>query len=139
MNQPPSSTPGAEELRLRLQELRRNLLALHKTLIDSERLSYEQTFGPIESQNRFLGLLINDPWFMWLHPLSELVVLIDEAMEAEVPVTTEDMARLIVHARNLLKASEEGDGFARSYFDALQREPDVVLAHADVVRCFSAR
>jgi hypothetical protein len=35
----------------------------------------------------------------------------------------------------LLVASEEGQGFARSYFEALQREPDVVMAHAEVGKC----
>ncbi|HSH95839.1 MAG TPA: hypothetical protein VK968_16965 [Roseimicrobium sp.] len=109
---------------------------MHKTLIDSERITYEQTFGPLGSPNEFLQLLLTDPWFAWLHPLSELVVLIDEALEAEVPVTAEEGDRLIGQARTLLKASEEGDGFSRSYFDALQREPDVVLAHAEVARCW---
>lgn len=34
--------------------------------------------------------------------------------------------------RVLLTPSEEGDGFGRHYEDALQRESDVVLAHAAV-------
>ena len=32
----------------------------------------------------------------------------------------------------LLKPSEEGAGFGKHYYDALQRDPDVVLAHAAV-------
>ena len=133
---PESPIPPRSPTALRLAELRLCLLALHKTLIDSERITYEQTFGPLGSPNEFLQLLLTDPWFAWLHPLSELVVLIDEALEAEVPVTAEEGDRLIGQARTLLKASEEGDGFSRSYFDALQREPDVVLAHAEVARCW---
>jgi len=35
-------------------------------------------------------------------------------------------------ARLLIKPSEEGDGFGKHYFEALQRDPDVVLAHAAV-------
>lgn len=136
MNKKPDPTPEEQQHRNQLMALRLALLDLHKTLIDSERLSYEQTFGHIESQNRFLALLINDPWFMWLHPLSELVVLIDEALEDEVPVNSEIAARLTLQARNLLKASEDGEGFSGSYFEALQREPDVVLAHAEVARCW---
>ena len=133
----PSGTP--KELRQRLNALRDSLLTLHKALIDSERIVYEQTFGTIESQNRFLRLLIDDPWFAWLHPLSELVVLIDETLDEDETVTSENTTRLINQARDLLKASEEGEGFPRSYFEALQREPDVVLAHADVMRQLSAR
>ena len=33
----------------------------------------------------------------------------------------------------LLVASEEGHGFPRSYFEALQRDPDVIFAHSRVV------
>jgi len=38
----------------------------------------------------------------------------------------------------LLTASEEGEGFPRRYFEALQRQPVVVLAHADVRRALKA-
>ena len=31
-------------------------------------------------------------------------------------------------------ASETGEGFQRRYYDALQRQPAVVMAHADVRR-----
>ncbi|MBC8002942.1 MAG: hypothetical protein H7X97_10180 [Opitutaceae bacterium] len=129
----------AGETRQQLLDLRQRLLALHKALIDSERKAYEETFGIIESQNRFLQLLISDPWFAWLHPVSELVVLIDETLEADEPPTVECVVTLRTRTRALLVASEEGDGFPRSYFEALQREAEVVLAHADVARCLKAR
>ena len=35
-------------------------------------------------------------------------------------------------ARALIRPSEEGDGFERSYYEALQREPDVIFAHVEV-------
>jgi hypothetical protein len=31
-----------------------------------------------------------------------------------------------------LTPTEEGEGFGRQYYDALQRGPDVVLAHAAI-------
>ena len=34
---------------------------------------------------------------------------------------------------------ENGDGFAKHYFDALQSDPDVVLAHAQAAKLFKAR
>jgi hypothetical protein len=42
------------------------------------------------------------------------------------------MAVLLASARTLLMPSAEGEGFGRQYHDALQRAPDVVLAHATV-------
>ncbi|EEF62260.1 hypothetical protein [Pedosphaera parvula] len=134
-SQPDSPSPSnADQPRQNLQALRQSILDLHKTLIDSEKVGYEQTFGPIESQNKFLQLLISDPWFAWLHPLSELVVVMDETLDGEEPVTAEIVKRFAAETKALLKASEEGEGFERSYFEALQREPDVVMAHAEVAK-----
>lgn len=119
----------------RLQELREALLQLHKTLMDSEKAAYEAVFGTISSSQKFLDLLMRDPWFAWLHSISELIVLMDEAMEAEEPpLTAADATRLTEQVRALLKTSENGIGFPKHYFDALQRDPDVVMAHADVAR-----
>jgi hypothetical protein len=124
-----------EKLRRDLTELREKLVVLHKALIDSERVEYESSFGTIPTPNQFLKLLINDPWFAWLQPVSAMVVAIDELMdEKEKPVTKGDLARVKSQTSALLKASEEGEGFGRSYFESLQREPDVVLAHAAVMR-----
>lgn len=122
------------EIRDRLQHVRNVLLKLHKTLVDSERETYEKTFGKIPSPNQFLRLLTNDPWFAWLHPLSELIVSMDEALDEKEPLTAAGVDALIKRSRVLITASESGEGFSRHYFDALQRDPDVVLAHADAVK-----
>jgi hypothetical protein len=38
----------------------------------------------------------------------------------------------LADVRALIRPSEEGDGFERSYYEALQREPDVIFAHVEV-------
>lgn len=131
--------PDYEGVRQHLVELRNLLLHLHKALVDSERISYEQTLGRISSPNHFLQLLDTDPWFAWLHPLSELIVAIDEAMDAKVPPPTVELTGLISQSYRLLipsEAAEDGAnrGFATHYYEALQRDPDVVVAHADVAK-----
>jgi hypothetical protein len=118
----------------RLQELRNPLLHLHKALVDSERVSYEKTIGAIKSPNHFLHLLTHDPWFAWLQPLSQLIVAMDEALEEKEPLTIAVVDALVNQTRLLLVATEAGDGFSKHYFDALQRDPDVVLAHAEVAK-----
>lgn len=136
---PASPSPEREQLRQRLSSLRRALLDLHKTLVDSERVSYEQTVGTIPSPNHFLHLLTTDPWFAWLQPFSRLIVAVDEALEEKEPLTPVSAAAFERQTRALLVASEEGEGFARHYFDALQRDPDVVLAHGELARLIRAR
>jgi hypothetical protein len=125
----PHDAAGARQ---RCAELRETLLHIHKALVDSERISYEGTIGPIQSPSQFLQLLTRDPWFAWLQPLSQLIVAIDEALDAKEPLTVAVVDSLEKQARLLLVASETGDGFAKHYFDALQRDPDVVLAHASI-------
>ena len=139
MNDTPPILPP--DFSRQLTELRAALLDLHKALVDSERVSYEQNIGTIPSANHFLQLLTNDPWFAWLHPLSLLIVALDEALDpkAKIPLTAETAAALMKRTREMLVASETGEGFARHYFDALQRDPDVVMAHAAAAQIFRAR
>ncbi len=128
---------GAEQPRRRLTELRNVLLRLHKVLLDSERASYERDIARITSNNHLLNLVMHDPWFAWLHELSELVVLIDETLAGRQPVTGTHAERYLRQARELLKPAEDGDGFARRYFEALQRDPDVVVAHGAAVKAMA--
>lgn len=121
----------------RLEEVRQALLTLHKTLVDSERVTYEKTVGAIGSPSQFLKLLTTDPWFAWLQPLSQLIVSMDEAMDAKEPLTAATVDVVLKQANLLLTPSEAGEGFGRHYFDALQRDPDVVIAHADVMKLFA--
>ena len=134
---PANLPPDYDRLKQHLHEVRDKLLALHKVLLDSERVSYEKTVGQIVSPHHFLQLLTGDPWFAWLHPLSELIVAIDEALDAKIPPPAPDLEALITQAHQLLVPAEtggDGNGFATHYFEALQRDPDVVVAHAEVAR-----
>jgi hypothetical protein len=127
------------ETHARLQQVRNALLKLHKTLVDSETATYEKTFGKIPSSHHLLKLLTSDPWFAWLHPLSLLIVSMDEALDEKEPLTAEKADALVKESAALLVASEENQGFGRHYFDALQRDPDVVFAHADAAKFFNPK
>ena len=130
--------PMSDASRARLRELRGRLLNLHKVLLDDARVTYEMDRGRVGSNVNLLQLVIDDPWFAWLHALSELVVRIDQAVEPDAPATEADAAALVEQVDTLLTASESGDGFQRRYYEALQRQPAVVLAHADVRRALKA-
>ena len=128
-----SSAPG------QLREVRHSLLRLHKALLESEREVYERMRGRIETNYKFLELLMHDPWFDWLHRLSELIVQIDERLDAEEPPAEKDAKTLVNQTRILLTPSENGGEFQRRYFTALQESPDVVLAHGEVVKVLGKR
>jgi hypothetical protein len=126
-------SPASESTLRRLRELRRALLHLHKALLDSERAAYEQVHGSASS-GELLQLVINHEQFAWLHSISELIVRIDELLDADEPLTTNDARILLAQTRALLKPSETGNDFERKYYAALQREPAVVLAHREVTK-----
>ena len=125
---------GAQQ---RLKDLRNGLLRLHMNLLDSERAAYERDIQRITSPGQYLNLALNDPWFAWLRELSQFIVMIDETLDLEEPASTQDAERLITRARALISPSENGDGFARRYFEAMQRDPGVVLAHRDMMGVFA--
>jgi hypothetical protein len=118
----------------RLSDLRTGLLKLHKSLLEGERAVYERDVARITSTGQYFQLVMNDPWFSWLRELSQFIVLVDEALSPKDPATDATATRLIGEARQLLMPNEEGDGFARRYFEVLQRDPDAVLAHRDMLQ-----
>ena len=122
------------QLKEQLNTLRSGLIVLHKALIDSERVEYERSFGTLNSPQEFLKALLNDSWFAWLRPFSAMVVSIDQLLEREGPIQAQEVESLKAKARELLEVREETDDSRRSYFEALQREPDVILAHAALMR-----
>jgi len=126
----------SELTRDELKQLRHGLLRLHKTLLDLERRGYERARGPIGNSYEFLQLVLKDPWFDWLHRLSELIVQIDETLDtrdSEQPTTEEDAKALLARAKSLLAPAESGTEFQKNYFLALQQSPDVVLLHAEMM------
>ncbi|WP_455388656.1 hypothetical protein [Petrachloros mirabilis] len=110
--------------------IRESLVGLHGALIVAEQLTYESINGPVESIDTLLLLLQKDPWFTWLHPIADLLVRIDHVLEDDsCDITDENVEHFICEIDRLLHPSVEGDGFERAYYEALDRAPDVVLAH----------
>lgn len=128
---------ASETTRESLKLLRQALLRLHKLLLDLERRDYERARGRIGNSYEFLQLVLKDPWFDWLHRLSELIVQIDETLdtrESETPATEADAAALVERAKTLLAPAEVGSEFQKNYFLALQQSPDVVLLHSEIMK-----
>jgi hypothetical protein len=107
--------------------------------LEREREGYERSHGRVDNTYEVLKLVMDDPWFAWLHGLSELIVQIDEMLDAEEPPADNDANTVIEQTRILLTPAETGGEFQKKYFAALQESPDVVLAHAEVVKLLGKR
>lgn len=121
--------------RQKLVALREALLRIHKSLLEMERRSYEKEHGGVSAGELF-RLVVDDPQFSWLHNISEFVVRIDEALSGQEDVTDTDSHVAISLARKIFAPSETGDSFQKKYFDAIQKDPAVVMEHAELARLF---
>jgi hypothetical protein len=116
-----------------IEDVRLVLLDLHKKLIDVSRADYETQHGTISSPGDWVRLLVGDPFFDFLHPLSKLITTFDELLEATWPLREVDAAAVRAEIENIF-----GDypttpvSFRAKYLDIIQRSPDVVLLHAKV-------
>lgn len=129
MELPQSAAPARE----RLQQVREAVLALHKSVLESERTAYEITHGPIASPAAFLNLLIHDSAFAWLQPLTTLIVQIDEALAAKRPPATQQVfEQLLGDTSALLSPSTEESSFWHRYWAVVQRDPAVAVLHSEV-------
>jgi hypothetical protein len=123
--------------------MRRALLELHRALVESERREYERGRGRM-TDRAFLEALIGAPELAWLNPLTSLIVRLEESVEEDAPENatenaTENTARgaavadCVAEIRKLLRPNAGGYGFQRKYAEAMQRSPEVVVAHGRAV------
>jgi hypothetical protein len=82
-----------------------------------------------------LRLLTEDPYFAWLHPMSELIVDLDSLLTQELlpPGTVAGVRQEI---DRLTQAG--GSPFWDNYAPLLQSAPDVVMAHGRLRRALNA-
>jgi len=121
-------------------EVHQKLLSLFSALIVAERLTYERIHGRVDSTDRLTLLVLSDPWFTWLCPLLDLLLRIDQLLDDDAfDITPEIVAHLVAEVCALTRPSIDGDGFERAYYEALNRAPEVVLAHFQVTRVLPAK
>lgn len=129
-----SSINSLEATLQRLRQVRLMLLRLHKALLNSERIVYEQFHGRIQSSGEFFQLVIGHDWFSWLRPISQFIIQIDDVLSPKQPATLEQADNLLREARTLLQPAVDGTTLQKRYYRAIQRDPEIALMHAEVTK-----
>src|SRR5437879_6733685 len=103
------------------------LREVHRALVEATRASYERENGPAGGPGQLLRLLTEDPYFAWLHPMSELIVDLDSLLAQELlpPGTVAGVRMEIDRLATAVAASP----FWEKYSPFLQSEPQVAVAH----------
>src|SRR3954454_24590353 len=109
-----------------LLEVAAALREVHRTLVQAVRAVYEREVGPAGGPGQMLRLLTEDPYFAWLHPMSELIVDLDSLLAQEIlPLGT--VAAVRKEVNHLTQASDSP--FWPRYAPLLQSDHQVVVAH----------
>jgi len=119
--------PARAALRATLRDISKNLLPLHRALINAARDDYAFAFGEEVTPNQLLQLIQADPFFEWLKPVTALIVDIDEM--ARVDFEASDFDAIAERVERLFGAKVEA-AFAEKYVPILQRDVEVAIAHA---------
>jgi hypothetical protein len=113
-----------------LNEVRKPLLTLHKTILDHERASYEKEFGPV-TPAAFLQVLINGSGFRWITPLSTVIANVDETLDDKEANGT-DRIGAVEAVAGLFSDVVPGNVFLPRYLALLQASPTILHEHGRV-------
>ena len=117
----------------RLRALRTAVLALHKAILDTERVRYERMRGPVNGAQHLLRLVLEDPFFAWFRPLATFVVQADERLSEDRSVERSEVDTFAGQLRALLQSDESAGDFHHEYRRTLQDVPEVVILHGKVI------
>lgn len=121
--------PARAETRATLRAMWKQLLPLHRALIDDASAQYRANGGIVNGPTHLLQLLQEDDFFAWLRPMTTLIVDLDSM--ARTDFTPEDVTAMIQRVESFFGAEADA-AFAERYVPVMQREFDVTVAHASV-------
>ncbi len=119
-----------------LRAIRLPLLALHKAVLGTERRTLERVHGEL-SGAQFLQIVSDPLRYGWLQPFSALILALDDTLDVQDEDDADEVAtpdELLDRARDLLLPPKADTPFGRRYLSLMQKEPELVLAHAGVAR-----
>jgi hypothetical protein len=121
--------PARAELRAGLRDAWKQLMPLHRALIDAASAEYTATVAPVSGPTHLLALLQEDPFFEWLRPLTSIIVDLDTMSRTDFERADVDAiaARLERHF-----GQTPDPAFSARYVPLLQRDIDVAAGHANM-------
>jgi hypothetical protein len=121
--------PVRAELRSALRDAWKQLMPLHRALIDAASAEYSANVAPVSGPTHLLRLLQEDPFFEWLRPLTSIIVDLDTMSRTDFERADIDAiaARLERHFGNTADAD-----FTARYVPLIQRDIDVAVGHANI-------
>lgn len=102
-----SALPSDTRVRQKLTALAQGLRHFHSALLDFARGEYEFLHGPVGGPFALYSLVMNDPAFQWLRPLSGLMATLDEVLDQKDTTLTDRNVQDVRQALGLLFADTD--------------------------------
>ena len=123
--------PVRAELRAALRDLWKQLMPLHRALIDAARDEYAATIAPVNGPTHLLQLIQEEPFFEWLRPMTSLIVDVDSLSRTD--FERADIDAIAARVERLFGATADA-AFSARYVPILQRDIEVAAGHAAIRR-----
>lgn len=97
----------------------------HSSLLDLTRLEFEQRSGTQPNAFTLFNLVMGEPSFQWLRPLSGLVATLDEVIDAKAPLGNPQVRDLERAIGELFSALEPKYAEFRNEYGRFKNDPRV--------------
>ena len=121
--------PDRAALRSALRDAWKQLMPLHRALIDSSKAEFAANGGTVNGPTHMLQLLQEHPFFAWLRPMTSLIVDIDTLSRTDFERT--DVDGIVTRLESMFGTNAD-PAFASRYVPVLQRDFDVATGHASI-------
>jgi hypothetical protein len=119
-------------LQQHVTEIAEALKQLHRSLIDAVSAEYERSQRPIGGRVALFQLVVEDPFFAWLRPMSQLMVDVDELLDGGREPSPEEAHVAANAIARLISPPKGTDTEFWNRYSPLLQDPRVVVAHARV-------
>jgi hypothetical protein len=120
-------------------QLRHAVLALHRSLLDAQRIRYERRHGRVQTSGELLGLVLEHPEFEWLRELSALIAQLDEWLEGGESRRDEEFGEITGKLRAMVQAGGANERFNKPYWELVEEVPEVLVEHVKLWRLLASQ
>lgn len=114
-----------------LKEARRQVLSMHKLLVDLERNNFEKKNGRLTS-GQFLNLLVSSSDFQWLRKFSILIVEVDETLDLDDGFSEIMIENHLSEIRHLINLELNDEEFNSNYRKFIQINSEIAIKHSEL-------
>jgi hypothetical protein len=113
--------------RSKIDRIGEAMRTLHKALLDDTQRDYEKTHGKVTSPYTLFSLVTQDPAFLWLQPMTRMIVDIEDIGTPKGPPASE--AIIAEMKKRIEKLLTDDGAFSQRYLARLQAVPEVAVEH----------